>query len=157
MILAGFIMTIAGVILYCGVCFAGGMDAEMGNVLFRNAVPVRGATLAVLGLGTLVWLAGSVTFLRGAMDADEAAAEAQPRRRRIDRRLVRSSKQASAALRGSATRPRECTPSIPGADPPPPRRRATAQALHPSRTDERAERRARTRRSARRGPPGRGR
>lgn len=76
MILAGFIITIAGVILYCGVCFAGGMDAEMGDVLFRNAVPFGGATLAVLGLGTLVWLAGSVTFLRGAMDADEAAAEA---------------------------------------------------------------------------------
>ena len=76
MILAGFIITIVGVVLYCGVCFAGGMDAEMGDVLLRNAVPFAGATLAVMGLGTLVWLAGSVTFLRGAMDADEVAAEA---------------------------------------------------------------------------------
>ncbi|MBI2375685.1 MAG: hypothetical protein HYV07_16940 [Deltaproteobacteria bacterium] len=75
MILAGFVITIVGVVLYCAVCFAGGMDADMGDILFKNAVPFAQATLAVLGLGTLVWLVGSFTYLRGAMDADEEAGE----------------------------------------------------------------------------------
>ena len=71
MIVAGFIITIVGVVLYCAVCFAGGMDADMADVLFRNTVPFARATLGVLGLGTLVWLIGSFTYLRGAMDADD--------------------------------------------------------------------------------------
>ncbi|MBI2569842.1 MAG: hypothetical protein HYV63_22795 [Candidatus Schekmanbacteria bacterium] len=73
MIFAGFVITIVGVVLYCAVCFAGGMDADMGDLLFENAVPFARATLAVLGVGTLVWLVGSFTYLRGAMDADEDA------------------------------------------------------------------------------------
>lgn len=73
MILTGFVITILGVVSYCAVCFAGGMDAEVGDALFRNALPFGRTTLAVLGLGTLVWLAGSFTYLRGAMDADEDA------------------------------------------------------------------------------------
>lgn len=75
MILAGFVVTILGVVLYCAACFAGGMDADMGDLLFRNAVPFARATLGVLGLGTLVWLVGSFTYLRGAMDADEESGE----------------------------------------------------------------------------------
>lgn len=71
LILAGFAVTCVGVILYCGVCFAGGVDADMGDILLANTVPLARATLAVLGLGTLVWLAGSFAYLRGAMDADE--------------------------------------------------------------------------------------
>lgn len=70
-IFAGFVITIVGVVLYCAACFAGGMDADMGDVLFRNAVPFASGTLAVLGLGTLVWLVGSFTYLKGAMEAEE--------------------------------------------------------------------------------------
>ncbi len=75
MILAGFVITILGVVLYCATCFAGGADADLGDVLFRNAVPFARATLAVLGVGTLVWLVGSFTYLRGAMDADDDATD----------------------------------------------------------------------------------
>ncbi|MCC6523813.1 MAG: hypothetical protein IT373_14240 [Polyangiaceae bacterium] len=71
LILAGFVITIVGVVLYCAVCFAGDASADLGDMLFRNAVPFARATLAVLGLGTVVWLVGSVLYLRGAMDADE--------------------------------------------------------------------------------------
>lgn len=73
MILAGFVITVVGVVLYCLACFAGGVDAGMGDILFRNAVPFARATLGILGVGTLVWLVGSFTYLRGAMDADEDA------------------------------------------------------------------------------------
>lgn len=71
MVVAGFVVTIACVVVYCAVTFAGGMSADMGDILFRNAAPAARATLAVLGLGTLVWLVGSFTYLRGALDADE--------------------------------------------------------------------------------------
>lgn len=75
MVVAGFVITIVGVVLYCAVSFAGGMNADMGDVLLKNAVPFARGTLAVLGLGTLVWLIGSFTYLRGAMDADQEPSE----------------------------------------------------------------------------------
>ncbi len=75
MILAGSIITILGVVSYCIVSFAGGMDADLGDILFRNAVPMARATLVVLGLGTLVWLIGSFVYLNGAMVADEGTNE----------------------------------------------------------------------------------
>ena len=71
LIVAGSVITVAGVILYCVASFAGGMGADFGDILFRNAVPFARTTLGVLGLGTLVWLAGSLAYLKGAMDADE--------------------------------------------------------------------------------------
>lgn len=78
MVIVGFVTTIVGVVLYCAVTFAGGVDADMGDVLLHNAVPFTRATLAVLGFGTLLWLVGSFTYLRGAMDADDAAGEESP-------------------------------------------------------------------------------
>jgi hypothetical protein len=71
MIVAGFVITIIGVVLYCAASFGGDLGADMGDVLFRNAVPFARATLAVLGLGTLVWLAGSFIYLEGTMDAEQ--------------------------------------------------------------------------------------
>ncbi|MCC7381921.1 MAG: hypothetical protein IT384_08835 [Deltaproteobacteria bacterium] len=81
LIFSGFAITIAGVVLYCAACFAGGLDADMGDLLFKNTVPFARATLGVLGVGTLVWLAGSLTYLRGAMDADD---DPEPRGGRSD-------------------------------------------------------------------------
>lgn len=78
MILAGFVVSIAGVILYCAACFAGGMDAELGDLLLTHSVPFAHATLGVLGLGTLVWLIGSFTYLKGAMDADDGLDRQNP-------------------------------------------------------------------------------
>ena len=75
MVIAGSAITIVGVVAYCAVTFAGGMDADMGDILFRNAVPFARSTLALLGLGTLVWLIGSLKYLHGAMDADEGPGE----------------------------------------------------------------------------------
>lgn len=75
MVIAGFVITVVGIVAYCMVTFAGGLDVDMGDLLLHNAVPFARATLAVLGLGTLVWLVGSFTYLRGAMDADEDTSE----------------------------------------------------------------------------------
>ncbi|MCC6552842.1 MAG: hypothetical protein IT372_07440 [Polyangiaceae bacterium] len=77
MILAGFVIIVIGVVLYCAACFAGGMDADMGDALFRNAAPFARATLCVLGLGTVVWLVGSYRYLQGVMDADDRAGDTE--------------------------------------------------------------------------------
>lgn len=67
---AGFVITIVGVVSFCAACFAGGVSAELGDLLFRNAVPFAKGTLAILGLGTVVWLIGSFMYLGGALKAD---------------------------------------------------------------------------------------
>jgi hypothetical protein len=79
MIVAGFVITILGVIGYCVASFAAGTDAGMDDVLFRNAEPFARVTLGVLGLGTLVWLIGSWTYLRAEMEADDDLGEAERR------------------------------------------------------------------------------
>jgi hypothetical protein len=71
MIVAGFVIAVAGVVLYCLASFAGDLGAGMGDVLVHDAVPHARATLAVIGLGTLVWLVGSIKYLNGVMDADQ--------------------------------------------------------------------------------------
>lgn len=73
LVIAGFVVTIAGVLGYCIACFTAGFNADMGDLLLHNTVPFARATLAVLGLGTLVWAVGSFTYLRGVMDADEGS------------------------------------------------------------------------------------
>lgn len=75
MVIAGFVISVVGVVLYCAVTFTGGIDAYTGDILFRNGVSLGKVTLAVLALGTLVWLVGSFTYLQGAMDADEESGE----------------------------------------------------------------------------------
>jgi uncharacterized membrane protein len=74
-IAVGSVITIVGIVLYCIACFAGGIDADLGDILFRNSVPFARTTLAVVALGTVVWLVGSLTYLRGAMDAEDDTAE----------------------------------------------------------------------------------
>jgi|GEM_PF-1365003 len=77
-IVAGFVVSVVGVVLYCVASFAGGLDADMGDLLFRNSVPYARATLGIIGLGTLVWLVGSVKYLHAVMDgAEEDGAQPQ--------------------------------------------------------------------------------
>jgi hypothetical protein len=70
LVVAGWAVTLIGVVLYCATTFAGGVDADMGELLTKNVVPFARATLAVMGIGTALWLAGSFVYLKGAMDAD---------------------------------------------------------------------------------------
>lgn len=69
MVVAGWVVTLLGVVLYCAATFSAGVDADMGALLTENVVPFAHATLAVMGLGTLLWLTGSFVYLKGAMDA----------------------------------------------------------------------------------------
>ncbi|MFN8625456.1 MAG: hypothetical protein U0587_05670 [Candidatus Binatia bacterium] len=73
LILAGFVVTVVGVILYCVACFAGGVDASLAAILFDNVVPFARATLVVLGIGSALWLVGSFMYLNATITEDEIA------------------------------------------------------------------------------------
>ena len=79
MIVAGFVVTVIGVVGYCLACFAGGLNAGMSDILFSNAVPFARTTLIGLGIGTALWLVGSFTYLHGLITADEITARAPGR------------------------------------------------------------------------------
>lgn len=81
LIIAGFVITIVGVVLYCTVSFAADMSADLADVLFRNTVPFARTTLGVLGFGTLVWLVGSFMCLRGAVEAEFEQEVDEPEKR----------------------------------------------------------------------------
>lgn len=70
LVVAGYVITILSVVAYCLACFSGGLSADMGDLLLENAVPFARGTLACLGLGTLIWIVGSFSYLRGAMESD---------------------------------------------------------------------------------------
>lgn len=80
LVVSGFAVAVLGVVGYCAACFAGGMHHALGELLLESSTPFV-TTLVVIGLGTALWLAGSITYLSGAMDAEESD-EQTPRPRR---------------------------------------------------------------------------
>lgn len=70
LVVVGYAVTVIGIVLYCLACFTGGLSADMGDLLLKNAVPFAHSTLAVLGVGTATWIVGSFIYLRGAMEDD---------------------------------------------------------------------------------------
>lgn len=59
---AGFIVSIVGTIVYCSVCFHDTAIEPIGITHMKE--------LGITGLGTLMWLFGSLLHLKGAMDCD---------------------------------------------------------------------------------------
>lgn len=70
-VIAGWGVTILGIVLYCAVCLTAGVNDDFGEVLLDSVDPFARATLVVMGIGTLLWLVGSLVYLRAAMDADD--------------------------------------------------------------------------------------
>jgi hypothetical protein len=68
LVISGFAVTLAGVVLYCIACLWGGMDRSMSELLFENVVPFAGLTLGVMGAGVALWFVGSYLYLSGGMD-----------------------------------------------------------------------------------------
>ncbi len=70
LVIAGFIISVAGIVAYCVVCFTAGINQELGSALLESPGWLLGLTLGILGLGTLLWLVGSFVHLSAAMDGD---------------------------------------------------------------------------------------
>ncbi len=70
LVIAGFVVAVIGIIGYCMVCLGAGVNQELGTALLENVTWLAGPTLAVVGLGTLLWLLGSFMYLNGALESD---------------------------------------------------------------------------------------
>ncbi|CAG1772594.1 hypothetical protein BAC2_02721 [uncultured bacterium] len=70
LVIQGMVITVASILVDCGVCFQSGTDTELAAIMFDGASPMLLATLVGMGLGTVLWLFGCVFYLRAAMDAD---------------------------------------------------------------------------------------
>lgn len=63
----GIAVTLVGVVLYCVASLNAGRDADLGEVMFQGASPSTLIALCVMGIGTLLWLFGSLIHLGAAM------------------------------------------------------------------------------------------
>lgn len=67
LVITGFVLAMLGIAVYCvGV----GASEYLGASLLENPEWAIEAALGILGLGTLLWLAGLFGYLRAAMDSD---------------------------------------------------------------------------------------
>ncbi len=68
LVVGGWVIALAGVVLYCVASFAGESDADLAAILLHGAVPAARAGLFVVGGGTLLWIVGSVLHAGAALD-----------------------------------------------------------------------------------------
>jgi hypothetical protein len=88
LVVAGWVVAMVGVVLYCAASFADASGADLAAIVFRGAVPAARAALLVIGAGTLVWLVGTVLHLSAELDAaygEPAGGENEERMRRRTR------------------------------------------------------------------------
>lgn len=69
LVLAGFVVAVAGIVAYCVACLTAGREPALGSYLNEHAGVLVGPALGVIGAGTLLWLVGSFMYLRAAMDS----------------------------------------------------------------------------------------
>ncbi|HSB18767.1 MAG TPA: hypothetical protein VLD85_02030 [Anaeromyxobacteraceae bacterium] len=68
LVVAGWVIAVVGVVLYCAACFADETGADLGAIVFRNAIPAARTALLVVGGGTLLWIVGSLVLLDAELD-----------------------------------------------------------------------------------------
>jgi len=66
LILVGFVVAVVGIIAYCVVGLSAPAPGTASNGLEGMVAP----SLGIIGLGTLLWLIGSIVFLIGGMDSN---------------------------------------------------------------------------------------
>ncbi len=74
LVVAGWIVAMVGVGVYCVASFAAESDAGLAAILLEGTIPVARAGLLVIGGGTLMWLVGSVLHLNASLDVEDGDA-----------------------------------------------------------------------------------
>ncbi|MCC7007956.1 MAG: hypothetical protein IT184_03995 [Acidobacteria bacterium] len=70
LVIGGCVLSVVGVIAYSIACLTAGVNENVGLILLDHRAPLVAPTLGVIGLGTLLWLVGSVMYLDGVMESD---------------------------------------------------------------------------------------
>jgi hypothetical protein len=70
MVISGFVVAVLGIVAYCVVGLSAGVNQQLGSAFVESAGWLTGATLGVIGFGTLLWLVGSFLYVSGGMDSD---------------------------------------------------------------------------------------
>jgi hypothetical protein len=71
LVVAGWIIAMVGVLVYCVASFAAAADVGLAAILLDGAVPAARAGLFVVGGGTLLWAIGSVMHLSASLDVPD--------------------------------------------------------------------------------------
>jgi uncharacterized membrane protein len=71
LVVAGWIVVLVGIAVYCGACFATDSDADLGVVVMGGTIPVARLGLLVIGAGTLTWIVGSFLHLHRPLPSQE--------------------------------------------------------------------------------------
>ena len=80
LVVAGWIVAVVGVVVYCAASFAAEPSADLAAIVFEGAAPAARAGLLVIGVGTLTWIIGSILHTIAVLDPDggEAGEESGP-------------------------------------------------------------------------------
>lgn len=70
LVISGFVVAIIGVVFYCVVSFVGSAKQEWSPFLSSHTHPIFLIALGIIGIGTLLWVIGSIMYLTGAMEKD---------------------------------------------------------------------------------------
>lgn len=80
LVVAGWGVALVGVVVYCVATFAAASDADLAAILLHGAIPAARAGLGVIGLGTLMWLVGSIVHTNAVLDRAGEPGGSEPRR-----------------------------------------------------------------------------
>ena len=70
LVIGGFVVAVVGIVAYCVVGLSAGVNQQTGSAFLESSGWLFGATLGIIGLGTLLWLVGSILYVNGGMDSD---------------------------------------------------------------------------------------
>ena len=70
LVISGFVVAVVGIVVYCLAGLSADVNRQLGSAFLESSEWLTGATLGIIGLGTLLWLAGSFLYLSGGMDSD---------------------------------------------------------------------------------------
>lgn len=70
LVISGFVVAVLGIVAYCVVGLSVDVNQQLGLAFLESSEWLTGATLGIIGFGTLLWLAGSFLYVSGGMDSD---------------------------------------------------------------------------------------
>ena len=77
-ILSGWVISLAGIFLYCRALFAAETDGDLPALLHRTGIS-GWAALLLIAVGVAFWLAGNLVYLKDALNSPEVGPDGKAR------------------------------------------------------------------------------